>query len=331
MTARPKYWAGSFGLHLLLALVLIFEVRCSKSATENPPLQGYIITSIQKEGKLAPSNIIKPSPPVDQAPPKANPPPLPEKAQPQLTPTVKEQQERARQKQADEEKQRQAKEQQKEEEKEQQAEKAESAKKAQELAALNAERQVEQQIQAEQKKKKEAEQKAAADALAKEKQEEAARKKAEAQEAARQAEMQRQMKAEEAKIQAQHDAARKAKEEAIAAEDAQRAADMASAMGAEQGARVKGEQADWGALIEAAIERNWKRPIGSPPDFKCKLHIEVEMNGRVDARRITSSCGNDQLNDSVLRAVDESNPLPPPPEPAAYDRNLTVTFIPPDR
>lgn len=172
----------------------------------------------------------------------------------------------------------------------------------------------------EKKQKEEAERKKA---------EELATKKAEDQRKKDEAEIKRQFELEQKAEQKRVDDANRARE---AAAEAQRQRDMAAALGAEQAARdaaaKAGRQATWADQISAAITRNWQRPPGSPTNFQCVVRVELTPVGSVVSAKVTRSCGNRVLDDSVERAVYKSDPLPLPANPADFDRVLNILFDP---
>lgn len=77
-----------------------------------------------------------------------------------------------------------------------------------------------------------------------------------------------------------------------------------------------------------SLQRHWIQPPGLPANFRVIVHIEVLPTGKILTSRIKESSGIKTLDRSVLDAVKRSDPLPPPPDPAAYDRNWNLTFVP---
>lgn len=210
-----------------------------------------------------------------------------------------------------------------------------------------------QKQQEEERRKAEEEQKRkAAEEAQRRQQEEQARQAAE-QEAKRQAEIQekqrkaeaekqqklaQQRQQEEARKKAQEEAQRKAEEEAQRKAEAERkrkeeearaAKDLQRKLQSEEQARENAaQQNEWIARITSKVQNNWLRPPAGPEDFSCGVHVTLLPDGTIVSREITQSCGSPVLDDSVLRALDKSSPLPLPENPNAFDRDLNFTFTP---
>jgi colicin import membrane protein len=206
---------------------------------------------------------------------------------------------------------------------------------------------------AEQKQQQEAEQQRKAAAAAAQKKEEDARrqklaadKKAAEQKAAEQKKATEQKKAAEQKK--AEDAARLKKEqeaqrqrEAAAKQEAAEQARLAEAMRTEESqrelareaaARAASERetrvAQWADALTRHIARNWVRPPGAGEEFECRLRIQMLPDGTVSSAKIVQSCGNALLDKSVEDAVFRASPLPKPSDPAVFDRDLDIRFIP---
>lgn len=89
-------------------------------------------------------------------------------------------------------------------------------------------------------------------------------------------------------------------------------------------------RAQWLAQITQRIEQNWRRPPEISGKIRCTVEIKQLPGGQIVNRRLTKSCGNALLDESVLRAVDKSEPLPVPTDSAIFDRELVVNFAPHD-
>jgi colicin import membrane protein len=194
-----------------------------------------------------------------------------------------------------------------------------------------------QQAEKEAAAKAEAERKAAADAAAKA--EAATRAKAEA-EAAAKAEAEARAKA-EAEVKARAEADRKAQQllqqqaqqRKTEQERAQREADLRAQMQAEEhldAARSNGALAQYQAMIKARIERAWIRPPSAHSGINCQVHITQVPGGVVTAVQVGSCNGDGSVRQSISDAAYRASPLPAPPDPALFDRDLVVTFAPND-
>ena len=90
------------------------------------------------------------------------------------------------------------------------------------------------------------------------------------------------------------------------------------------------EMAQWKALIEAKIQRNWIKPPSAQGGFECIVRVQQVQGGEVTAVKVDSCTGGDAaLRESVENAVLRASPLPSPSNPALFDRNLILTFKPP--
>jgi colicin import membrane protein len=85
----------------------------------------------------------------------------------------------------------------------------------------------------------------------------------------------------------------------------------------------------WYAQIVARIQRAWIKPPSAQPGIECIVSVTQVPGGEVTAVRVDSCSGGDAaLRESVEAAVYRASPLPPPPDPALFERNLELTFKP---
>lgn len=85
----------------------------------------------------------------------------------------------------------------------------------------------------------------------------------------------------------------------------------------------------WHAAIVAKIQRAWIRPPSARPGVTCIVSVQQVPGGEVTAVRVISCSIEDAaLRQSVENAVYNATPLPPPPDPALFERNLELTFAP---
>lgn len=131
---------------------------------------------------------------------------------------------------------------------------------------------------------------------------------------------------------------RKQKEEAErrkAAADArlqqQREADLKSQIEEEEG-RAQAESAgllnQYIAMIEQRIVRNWNRPPSARTGLECKVRVAQTPSGTVLSVQIDQCNGDAAVKQSIEAAVMRSSPLPPPPDPRLFERNLVLVFKP---
>ena len=141
--------------------------------------------------------------------------------------------------------------------------------------------------------------------LAQEKREREAREKAEREAAAKRAADERQKKQMEAELQ-----------QALAAEGERRKAVQAGLL--DQYVR----------LIENQIERNWIPPASAKTGLDCVVNVVQIPSGDVIDVRVGQCNGDDAVVRSIEAAVRRASPLPKPPDPSLFERNLIVTFKP---
>jgi colicin import membrane protein len=171
-------------------------------------------------------------------------------------------------------------------------------------------------------------------------------------EAQRQAEEQRQALQKQREAQEKADAERKAaeakkraEEQRVAeqkhAEAAQREADakaraeseaeLRNSLAAEEHTnqlRSSGALASWMSQIQGRIQHAWLRPPSARSGIQCVLHITQAPGGAVVSAKIESCNGDQAVRESIEAAAYRASPLPPPPDPSLFERDLEVTFRP---
>ena len=152
-----------------------------------------------------------------------------------------------------------------------------------------------------------------------------AREAAEAQERARQAEQQRLA---EAKQRAEEQRkAQEAKETAEVQEDLQRDLAEEQRVMAERGGAV---MASWTQQITARIQHAWIRPPSAREGLDCTLYVTQVPGGQIVNVRLGACNGDEAVRQSIQDAAYRASPLPPPPDPALFERDLVVEFKPTD-
>jgi len=190
---------------------------------------------------------------------------------------------------------------------------------AEELAQRAAERQKAQAAAAQAKEA--AEEQAAQEAAAQAQQADEARKAQEKAKADAQRKAEEQKKAQEA--------AALAKQQAQEAQESE--ADLKRSLAAEEHARAVRAGpalASWQSQIAAAIQREWQRPPTARPGIECVLNVTQLPGGTVTQVSIGDCNGDQAVRESIQRAVYRASPLPPPPDPTLFDRNLKINFKP---
>lgn len=199
----------------------------------------------------------------------------------------------------------------------------------------------EQQREAEQVKlaeEKQAQENIALEKAAQEKEAAAVRERTEAEqkakaEAEKKAREEEQRKAEEKR---QADAKRAADEKRRKEEErieAEREAELRRRLEAEErvmAARNSGAMNNWVAQITARIQRAWIRPPSAREGIDCTLLVTQVPGGEITNVRIASCNGDQAVRDSIEAAAYRASPLPPPPDPALFERNLEIRFRPVD-
>jgi colicin import membrane protein len=237
----------------------------------------------------------------------------------------------ARQQQRDRAQEREQQRQQQEAEQRKQQERRETEQKAEQARQQEQkQREVEQRQQAEQQQRERQETERKAQVEAERKAQAEAERKA-------QVEADRQRKA-EAERQRVAEIERKQKEEAErrkAADDArdkeQRESDLRKQLEEEEG-RSQAENAgllnQYIALIQDQIIRNWNRPPSARPGLECQVRVSQTPTGTVLSVEVGQCNGDVAVKQSIEAAVRRASPLPPPPDPRLYERNLVLVFKP---
>jgi colicin import membrane protein len=132
---------------------------------------------------------------------------------------------------------------------------------------------------------------------------------------------------------------KKRAEDAVAAKKAAdekvrlaRQAELQRALEAEErgnAMRNSDEANRWHAQIIARVTRAWIKPSSAQPGISCIVSVTQVPGGEVTAVNVNSCSIDDAaLRESVEAAVLRASPLPPPPDPALFERNLELTFAP---
>jgi colicin import membrane protein len=86
----------------------------------------------------------------------------------------------------------------------------------------------------------------------------------------------------------------------------------------------------WVAQITGRIQRAWLRPPSARPGIDCVVYVTQVPGGEVVNVRVGSCNGDQSVRESIESAVYRASPLPPPPDPALFERNLEIRFKPVD-
>ena len=133
-----------------------------------------------------------------------------------------------------------------------------------------------------------------------------------------------------ARVRAQEEERRR-QEEQEAARQAALEAELQRALAAED-ERLHAEEAglldEYIRLIENRIQQNWIRPASAAPGLECVVNVTQIPSGDVIDVRIGQCNGDEAVVRSIEAAVIRASPLPRPPIPALFERNLQVVFHP---
>lgn len=247
------------------------------------------------------------------------------------TATRQQQQRRERERAAQQEREQQAqreREQQELREREQQAE--QQRREQEETVRREAEQRAEQERQVELKQRQEAEQRRIAEEQQLRERQEAERKRAAAEaEKQRQAEAERKRVAEIERKQKDEAERRRAAEEARLQEA--RESELQRQLEEEEGtmqARGSPAMAQYIAMIQQHVQRRWIRPLSTIEGLQCEVRVAQTPAGVVLSAQVGQCNGDAAVKQSIETAVLRSSPLPPPPDPRMFERNLVFIFKP---
>jgi colicin import membrane protein len=101
---------------------------------------------------------------------------------------------------------------------------------------------------------------------------------------------------------------------------------------AEEEGRMQAENAgllnQYVAMIEQRIVRNWNRPPSARAGLECEVKVAQTPAGTVLSAQVGKCNGDEAVRQSIEAAVLRSSPLPPPPDPRLFERNLLLVFRP---
>ncbi len=192
-----------------------------------------------------------------------------------------------------------------------------------------------QQRELEEQQKLQEQQRAEEERIALEKKQ--AEEKAAAEQRAREeAEKRRQQEEREAEQKRIAEAKKKAEEKRKAEEARARAAreaDLRKSLEAEErlnAMRSSGAMTSWIQQIANRIQRAWLRPPSAKPGIDCVVHVTQVPGGAVTSVQVGECNGDAAVRQSIQDAVLRASPLPPPPDPALFERELEIHFRPTD-
>lgn len=119
----------------------------------------------------------------------------------------------------------------------------------------------------------------------------------------------------------------RAERERVAREAAAQA-DAQAALAAEAERAEAEMAAEYVRMIESRIKQHWRRPRSARPGIECVVEVVQLQTGDVMSAVVESCNGDDDVRQSIVRAVLDASPLPKPPDPSLFNRNLRVNFRP---
>ena len=93
-------------------------------------------------------------------------------------------------------------------------------------------------------------------------------------------------------------------------------------------AQARAGLASWTQEIEGRIEDAWIRPSTAKPGIDCVLDVTQVQGGTVTNVSIGRCNGDGAVRESIEAAVYRASPLPPPPDPSLFQRQLIIEFKP---
>jgi colicin import membrane protein len=80
--------------------------------------------------------------------------------------------------------------------------------------------------------------------------------------------------------------------------------------------------------IQSHVERRWYKPPGTSSDMSCTVFVTQIPGGEVVGTRFGACNGGPAVRQSIETAVRNASPLPAPPEPALFAREVKLVFTP---
>jgi colicin import membrane protein len=94
--------------------------------------------------------------------------------------------------------------------------------------------------------------------------------------------------------------------------------------------RSSNAMVSWVGQIANRIQRAWLKPPSARPGIECVVHVTQVPGGVVTSAKVGECNGDAAVRESIEAAVMRASPLPPPPDPALFERDLDIRFKPQD-
>jgi colicin import membrane protein len=82
------------------------------------------------------------------------------------------------------------------------------------------------------------------------------------------------------------------------------------------------------ARLSARIQNAWIKPPSARAGLDCIVNITQIPGGEVTGAKVSQCNGDAAARQSIENAVLRASPLPPPPDPALFQRNIAIHFHP---
>lgn len=119
--------------------------------------------------------------------------------------------------------------------------------------------------------------------------------------------------------------------EAEARAQAAKEAELRAQLAAEEGrtnAVNAGLLNQYVAMIQQKVMRNWIKPPTAKSGLECEVRVAQAMGGTVLSVEVGRCNGDAAVRTSIEAAVQRASPLPAPPDPRLFERNLLFIFKP---
>jgi len=80
--------------------------------------------------------------------------------------------------------------------------------------------------------------------------------------------------------------------------------------------------------IQAHVEQRWFEPPGVTQGLSCTIFVTQIPGGEVVSMRFGPCNGGAAVRQSIETAVRNASPLPAPPEPRLFEREVRLVFTP---
>lgn len=86
--------------------------------------------------------------------------------------------------------------------------------------------------------------------------------------------------------------------------------------------------AQWAVAIQSRVQRAWIQPPSVRPGLDCRVAVTQVPGGAVLQVEVRQCNGDEAVKQSIEAAVLRASPLPSPPDPTIFERELELRFRP---